>query len=25
MVIALLALYFLDETFTKDLDYLEKD
>jgi len=25
MVIALLALYFLDETFTKDLDYVEKD
>jgi MFS family permease len=25
VVIALLALYFLDETFTKDLDYVEKD
>lgn len=25
IVIALLALYFLDETFTKDLDYVEKD
>lgn len=25
IVIALIALYFLDETFTKDLDYVEKD
>jgi len=25
MLIALLALFFLDETFTKDLDYVEKD
>lgn len=25
VVIALIALYYLDETFTKDLDYVEKD